>query len=308
MGDGDWRRRRVTGNQHGVAASNHAAGPQRATQFWSIAFAVGALLVVIGFAGFWLRSHRREPVVADPHRLPTNENVIYRFESPSEDDALALVREAIDNRDPRLVSSSMRLGETDPAEAIAFMEGLAAREGRIGRVAWLSSLDVGGMPVESLVVVREGESSRSERLAFLVPDDGGVWKMDFEAFARACRPSWKDFIAKRLEGSRVRVVVAADSYYNGPFRDDRTWECFALMAPELKELLPEGKESLRGYCRRESPQAKALMRILEGDARMKRATLEIQRVPDAGPREFEITRVLSEDWVLPARPFDEQFD
>lgn len=235
-------------------------------------------------------------------------NVSARFASPTQDETLAMVHGAICNRDPELVTSFVRLGETDPADVVEFMVGLEAREGRIERVVWLSSLDVGGVPAECVVVVCEGESSRTERLAFLVPDEDGVWKMDFESFAKTSRPSWKDFLEARCDASRVRVLVTADSYYNGPFSDDRAWECFSLEAPELEGFLPDGMKSLRGYCRRESPQSKALMRILEGDGRMKRATLEIRRVPDSGPRQFEITRVLSEDWVLSARPLDERFD
>jgi hypothetical protein len=40
---------------------------------------------------------------------------------------------------------------------------------------------------------------------------------------------------------------------------------------------------------------------------LKRATLEIRRTEGAGDRQFEITRVMAEDWVMSATPFDENF-
>jgi hypothetical protein len=36
-----------------------------------------------------------------------------------------------------------------------------------------------------------------------------------------------------------------------------------------------------------------------------RVTLEIRRTAGAESRQFEITRVLAEEWVLAAAPFDE---
>lgn len=300
------KRRRITTS--GGATAARVLDQQRTMQVWSIAFSVLALLVVVGFAGFWLRSHRSDSVSANSKHMPEIATAFPQIAALTEAEALSLVRRAIANRDPELVTSYMRLGESTPDEAIAFMDNLEARDGRIERVSWVGSLDLSGTPMESVLVVFAGESSRNPRLALLVPDEMGFWKMDFEAFARICRPSLKDFLEKKLEGSRVRVLISSDSYYNGPFRDEELWECYSLKAPELKEVLPDGKDSLRGYCRRESPQAKALKRILGDDAQVKRATLEIQRTPDAGPRQFEITRVLSEDWVIPATPFDERFD
>ena len=35
--------------------------------------------------------------------------------------------------------------------------------------------------------------------------------------------------------------------------------------------------------------------------------LEIRRIEGAESRQFEITRVLAEDWVMSAKPFDENF-
>jgi hypothetical protein len=106
----------------------------------------------------------------------------------------------------------------------------------------------------------------------------------------------------------VRVIVARDSYYNGPFRDDREWLCFGMASPDAEVIL-------LGYCRKDSPQARAMERMfpkddeLNGDTRRKmviRATLELKRPPGAETRQFEITHVLAEDWVLSDVPFDSE--
>ena len=104
------------------------------------------------------------------------------------------------------------------------------------------------------------------------------------------------------------VILAKDSYFNGPFKDDGKWQCFGMASPDTDKIL-------LGYCRKDSPQAHALSRVFyqEADAqnmqnRLKRATLELQRPEGAETRQFEITRVLAEDWVLTDREFDEVGD
>jgi hypothetical protein len=75
---------------------------------------------------------------------------------------------------------------------------------------------------------------------------------------------------------------------------------------------PDTTEIMLGYCRKDSPQARAMELIVssaDGDERrrLNRATLELRRPEGAENRQFEITRVLAEDWVLGAKPFDATF-
>ena len=77
---------------------------------------------------------------------------------------------------------------------------------------------------------------------------------------------------------------------------------------ESNAMLPEGQQLLHGYCKEGSAQAKAMARIFKVALRVHRVTLELLRVKGAEPRQFEITRVLGEDWVLTPKPFDERFD
>jgi hypothetical protein len=44
---------------------------------------------------------------------------------------------------------------------------------------------------------------------------------------------------------------------------------------------------------------------MPGTNGLKRVTLEIRRVANSESRQFEISRVLAEDWVLSAIPFDQ---
>ncbi len=144
------------------------------------------------------------------------------------------------------------------------------------------------------------------RLAFLTPDGFGRWKIDYESFARIVKPSWSDLLEKKADQGLVRVFVAKDSYYNGPFKDESEWICYGMASPDTS-VVP------MGYCRKNSPQAKALERIVadsEGGLDrhgLNRATLEIRRPEGAEDRQFEITRVLAEDWVLSPKPFDGNF-
>lgn len=282
-------------------------GQRRSMLIWSAGFAAAALLVIVSFAVLWVRSHRNAGVVTDAGRSPANERIASRFASPSENEALSQVKQVLANRDAAAVEALVRCGEAAPAEVVEFMAGLEKREGRIERVSWLGSMDVDGMLIEGVLVVCAGKDAPTERIAFLVPDEMGIWKMDFEAFARSSKPGWSELLEKRVDHARVRVLLAKDHYFNGPFKDESQWVSYAMAAPEATKWLPEDGGFLRGYCRKESPQAKAMAQMFLRGATVRRATVEIQRTEGAEERQFEITRVLAEEWVLPPQPFDEEF-
>ena len=50
-------------------------------------------------------------------------------------------------------------------------------------------MDVGGLLMEGVLVVYPGKERTMERLAFSTPDAAGIWKLDFDAFARSVTPS-----------------------------------------------------------------------------------------------------------------------
>jgi hypothetical protein len=273
---------------------------------WTMLLVAMALVLIAGAMVFWLRSRPAAASVAS--RTEDNVRIVSKFVSPSEDEALALVRRALANRDPAEVASLFRLGGASPAEVLEFIAGSETRDGRLIRCNWLSSLDVEDMLLDGVLLVYSGKATICERLAFLTPDDKGIWKVDFDAFARSSRPSWKDLLERRVDRAEVRVFVTRDVYFNGPFLDENQWVCVGMASPESKPLLPPEQELLHGYCRVGSPQAKAINRIFANGGQMNRMTVEIRRTEGADFRQFEITRVLAGDWVLPPKPFDEKFE
>ena len=275
---------------------------------WSLLFTVMTLAVLGGFVWSWMKSRRSAVMAAAPLRSGT-ERVVSRFASPSEDVALGIVRKALAVRDEAVVGEFFRPGATSAGEVIGFLKLLAARDGEPGSYLWLGSMDADDQLIDCVMVTYPGDGTPLERLAFIVPDESGVWKVDFEGFARTSRPAWRELVDGVAERSEVRVLVARDAYFNGPFNDEGAWACFAMGSPDVKGLFSEddGMEILRGYCKADSPQKRALERILSGEQRMSRATLEIRRVAGADRRQFEITRVLSDEWVVGPQPFDRRF-
>ena len=289
------------------AAAIHAER-HRVIVTWSL-FLLATVVVVIGvFMKFWLDTRGKQIAAEEAARAPDNVRVVSQFVSPGESEALALVQRALAIRDPGKIAAVFRLGEATPEQVVAFLVSSAAHDGPIRKYDWLRSMDTGRLLKEGVLVSYAEDHAKSARLAFLTPDAAGVWKVDFAAFARSSSPTWKDLFDGREDHALVRVFVGPDTYFNGPFQDERQWMCIGIASPEAKELLPEGQELLRGYCKAGSAQAKAMARIFAGgESQTCRATLELRRVPGADARQFEITRVLAEDWVLPDQPYDEKF-
>lgn len=261
----------------------------------SILFGGGAIAVIGVVVSLWLMPRllsggdESEGSRAVPE---AKVRVNSRFPSPSEEQALELVARAIENRDPEMVGSLFRSSPAGHHEVVEFMKGTAARDGSIERYDWLSSMDVDGLLVEGVLVVFKGKDKPVERLAFLTPDALGHWKMDFEAFARPVNPSWERLLEKGgASRAVVRVIVAHDVYYNGPFSDEKKWVCYSIRSPDQEQLL-------RGYCRVDSPQAAAMKKLFAEGISVSRTTVEIQRVKDGGPWQFEITRMVGQDWIV----------
>jgi hypothetical protein len=290
----------------GLALKN--AARRRTVLLWSVGSSLATLAVVAGFMVFWMRSHRTSGGPMDTAPRLGNVKIASKFPSPSEEEALQLVEQAMAIRDPGKVETYFRLGTADAGRVIEFLKGTAARDGRILSSQWQGSMDVEGLLLDGVLIHYSGKQRPVERLVFLTPDDKGVWKIDFDAFARTSVPTWEDLLGKRVDHAQVRVMIAPDVYYNGPFVDETKWICFGMASPESNEILTEDTSLLRGYCRVASAQEKALKRMFAGGDRTRRAILEIGRVANSESRQFEIKRVLEEDWVLTSKAYDERAD
>jgi hypothetical protein len=274
---------------------------------WSLMLLLVALSVLGFFVFSWLRGQMgRRTGSEDLAAVPAiQRHKVSEYPSPSEQEALDLVKIALAVRDPAQADSYFRLGQTEPAAVVSFLEGMGSLDGGITDYQWLSSMDANHLLIDGVLVITAKDGTPRNRLALLTPDERGVWKIDFEAFARTVRPSWEELLAGEGGSGVVRVILAKDSYFNGPFKDDGTWLCYGMASPDSDKIL-------LGYCRKDSPQAHALSLVFHQaeDAknvysRLKRVTLELRRPQDAEARQFEITRVLAEDWVLSERAFDE---
>ena len=300
------RRRRKRGESPGDRTRNNR---KKVLIAWSAVFMLMALGVMMGAVWLWIRPNMNRAVAGDGGKggSPTvQERVVSEFDSPSEQEALALVRQALRTRQAAAIKELFHTGSTGEKGVLKFLENMETMDGPVADVEWLSSIDANGMLIDGVVVKFEKDGAVQNRLALLTPDAEGKWKIDFDAFARTVVPSWDELLDGGAKQGLVRVIAARDSYFNGPFRDEREWDCYGMATPDRDEVL-------LGYCRKSSPQARAMERIVEADnaggaaPSLNRATVEILRVEGASSRQFEISRVLAEDWIVGPVLFDEGF-
>ncbi len=278
---------------------------------WSAVFALIALAIVGGALGVWLHKETLRESDEQQERAAGGGNErksASRFTSPTKEAAVAFVKRALQVRDPARVPEFIRTGQATPAAVAAFLEKMEAMDGPITKYQWLSSMDANDLLLDGVAVHMDASDKAHNRLAILTPDEKGKWKIDFEAFARIVKPSWPEILTSPIgQNNLVRILFAKDNYYNGPFLDESQWECYRMGSPDLTD-------DLLGYCQKNSPQGAAMKRIVDGGSNLSngkglyRATLEIRHVKNSDARQFEISRVLAEDWVLNSRPFDEPHD
>ncbi|RYD49972.1 MAG: hypothetical protein EOP85_00565 [Verrucomicrobiaceae bacterium] len=271
---------------------------KRTSAIWLILLGGGALAIIGGTILFWLMPRMRSEAnstVLTGAEVERDERVESKFPSPSREESLEIVQRALAVRDPAEVKELFRVGESSPAEIVAFLQAASERDGEVENYEWMSSMDKDGLLIEGVLVRCKGQEKPLIRLALLTPDDAGVWKLDFDAYARVVEPGWQELLEKGARRAVVRVTVMPDVYYNGPFSDDKEWVCYGIVSPDVNE-------TLRGYCRVGSPQAEAMARLFKYEEKASRATLEIRRVKSGGPKQFEIVRLLGGEWVIASNP------
>jgi hypothetical protein len=282
----------------------------KVTRNWTVVLAVLVVICVGVAIGSWLIPMNRNRLAAGKAgaaRVPVEEKrVESRFPSPSIEAALELVKTGIVTREPGKVMDYFRQGAASAGEIVGFLEDIEKVEGKATLFKWHSSIDANGLLLEGVTAVSSMNGKESFRLAILTPDEAGRWKIDFESFARIVKPSWSALLEGKENQGMVRVFVAPDNYYNGVFRDESAWICYGIASQDTSEVL-------MGYCRMDSPQARALERIMAESQDQPefqgfcRATLEIRRPTGADGLQFEITRVLAQDWVVTDKAFDSIF-
>jgi len=221
--------------------------------------------------------------------------------SLSAEDAVELVRTALQNRDVSLVESYFILGASaaTPRAAIELLEDIETRDGLPdGFEALGGKVAMAARPEEVMVQSVKG-GLYSNRLAQLISGNG-KWRIDLDSYARHASPGWEDILGLKCDAAVVRVFVTPDNYYNGEKYGEDLWKCYALISPDVDDIL-------FGYAARGSAQEKAMDRILSKEEELHRASLKILTAKEQGRMQFEISRVLADDWFIGESHFDESF-
>ncbi len=304
------------GRMHGSAAESGGRGRRRGSRsrggrnqnhaWLSVVLGVVALVVVLGAVVLWLvpkaqRGRSASGTLASERvGEESGIRVASRFPSPSKDEAVMLVESALANRDPEKVAKFFRMGSASISEVITFCAGLEKSDGKLISCQWLSSIDSPQTLLEGVVVhFQSADYTPHQRLGLLTPDVHGRWQVDFEALARVVKPSWQEILKSGGEPALVRVTLAPDTYYNGSFQDESKWASYSMSSPDLDFLI-------RGYCRKDSPLGQTITQVFGGGRKAARMILEVRHVEGGGEKQFEITRLLALDWVLPTEEAPEK--
>ncbi len=276
------------------------ASKKRILRTWTRLIAGIFLVSFLGLVVFFFKRNI-QPFEEDSITKPVvEERVVSKFASPSEAAALGIVQAGLACRKPENVTNYFRTGTATPQQVVTFLSGLKENEGEVKKLIWRGSMDASGLSLDGVIVESDGDKGRKNRVVLLTPDASGRWRIDFDAFARTVTPSWDELIGKQVATARVRVYAAVETYFNGPFADDQQWACFGIVSPDTEAIM-------YGYCKLGSAQSSALASIFSKSGTLARVFLEIKRVEGAAVSQFEITQVLSEDWVMGPVSFDSKF-
>lgn len=269
---------------------------------WSVAAGMLTLIAVIFIFSHWLKKQRNASASAGGPDS-RQERLINSANSPSGEEAVEMVKAAMALSKPEEVSGYFHLGDSTPEEVIAFLRKHDYKHPDTG-FYWVGSLNANRLPMEGVSIELAKDGKHSIHMALLHPDRSQIWKIDYPALARICTPSWQEIESSQPGSARVRAIATIDNYFNGPF-NDRDWYCFRLNSPDLERWH-------YAYCRMDSVQAKAMRWILTRDIRSaveasegaRRVVLDLRRMEGAQDNQFEIERVVAEDWVIQDELFD----
>jgi len=300
------RRRRKRRTSTGKRSSRSRRRTSRVLTNWLILL---LSLSGLGIGGvlFWslIDQKSEEPLpVAQADQVPS---------LPS-DEALSMVERMLSAKNAMDLEGLIRPGVLSISEAFDFLEKIRSQETSIPIPRWVGAVDSLSVPIE-LVTINYSDSV--PRTALFTLDKQGDWKLDFDAFAELCTPEFSALLEGREDEGLLRVYLLKDSYFNASFADENEWDCFLLKQPRIDT-------SLYGYCKRGSRAHSAMMALhqralqhasLADDATGRRApsipsesraTVYVKHPSGAEARQFEITHVISDDWVISDKPLDER--
>ena len=267
----------------------------------SMGMVVTAGLVVVGMVVIglliWVSSSQRKAIDNSAALLAPLPVPVARIPLAAAPEPAALeeiVRSFLTARSPEALAPVTRPSDVPPATMIEQLAKLEEIDGKVKSVNPIGPIDSQTLQLEAAVVYFEGNR---KPLARLSPDAEGKWKVDFDAYERHVSTDWATLLAGEPAEGIVRVYISPDSYYNGSYRDDSRWACFGMVSPDSEVLM-------FGYVARDSHQYDVLNKVMAaGDSganrsKSMRMTLEIRHSGEADHRQFEISRVLADDWAL----------
>lgn len=298
------RRRRKSGRdaRYGAAGANHGAILRRWLMLGLIVagFGISALLV-------WTLLRQNSPPNPGVSSGGTSPDAP-QFPALAATDAIGMVSAMLEADSPDDLKPLLRPGSISPTQALAKLQAIEEEADGFSDPAWLGDFD-GICSPTTFVMVRKERGA--PLLVTLTPDQDQNWKIDFDASVGQCEPPFSEWIEGTPRDGLVRASGRPDNYYNGPFRDDSMWACFAFTHPE-------GDAPLYGYCRRDSTQFEAIKTILRrnllatsereklaGQADSFRVTLRLRDAEGGVARQYRITEIISDEWVIGSDSLEE---
>lgn len=278
-----------------------APGPFKKTaMLW--AAALGSV-VLVALVLFFIVSYFPKPeaevgeITALETPVAISERAPGTLETLGEQGSLSLVRSALQLTDPSQVEDLFILTTPrEPAEVLSLLERYR-KTVPIESYSWLGGKLVNNGYTEEVLVTYKNEDREFNRIAQIWKQPDGAWRIDFDAYARHVSPDWATILSGESPVSVVRAFIADDTYYNGVFRDDSEWQSFSLISPDTLKILV-------AYARRGSPQHLAINKALQTEQAVYPVTLELIKPPGSAPLQFEISRVLAENWSIRPQSFD----
>ncbi|MCW1921155.1 hypothetical protein OKA05_01230 [Luteolibacter arcticus] len=226
--------------------------------------------------------------------------MVHNVPAPPPEELEKTVTTLLAVRNPKELDPLIRGSSLRPDQIVARLASLESEDGKVRSVRYLRPIDCRSLRLETVLVTFE---TGRNRLAFLSPDADKQWRVDFDGFARYVHPSWDKILAGRAGEATVRVQVLPDNYYNGIYQDEKSWACFSMPSPDHETLI-------FGYVARGTPQYAAMVSTMNRAERrsqggLQRMTLMIRHAGSGDRRQFEITRVLSDEWALGDHPLDD---
>lgn len=272
-----------------------------------ILLGIGIFLFGAGITGLvlWVTAGtaRRAPIAFGGTPLPRTLPVVPMIPAPPPHVLEEMVEAFLAARTPGQVEPLIRGTSQRPDKIAAKLAGLETEDGKITQVKYFGPIESRNLQLESVVV--DFNSGRN-RLALLSPDPAGTWRVDFDAFDRHVTTDWPALLSGEPNEGTVRIYACLDNYYNGRYANDREWACYGLASPDHDTLF-------FGYALRGSAQHMAMSQLLRRNPlspnrTVKRMTLDLRHTGTGDRRQFEIVRVMADDWALGNEPFDTLVD